>query len=119
MTAEVVIVACYAVALLGLGAVIRRVGDASTDAFSSRMFAAYRTQAPVPPDPTGGLDWPHSEAPRLYRTVAAVAVVAGIVLCVAEAVRHHRAGELVLLGAAAVSLGVTLGRWLRLDRRAS
>jgi hypothetical protein len=116
MDAEVVIVTGYAVGLLLLAALIRKVGHASTDAWSSRMFAAYRAQAPVPLE-RAGADWPHAEAPRLYRVVGLVAVVAGLVLCLVEVLHHHRPQELAVEAVAIGVLAATLARWLRQEQQ--
>lgn len=116
MDAEVVIVSGYAVGLLLLAALIRRVGDASTDAWSSRMFAAYRAQAPAPLDRASAADWPHTEAPRLYRVVSLVAAAAGLVLCLVEVLHHHRPQELAVEAVAIGVLVATLTRWLRQEQ---
>jgi hypothetical protein len=116
MDAEVVVVCGYAVGLLLLAALIRRVGEANTDAWSSRLFAAYRAQAPSPPVDDAA-DWPHSEAPRLYRAVAAVAGIAALVLGLMELVRHHRPPEVALELTVVVLAAAVLARWLHAEKR--
>ena len=117
MDAEVVIFSCYAFGLLLLATLIRRVGHASTDAWSSRLFAAYRAQAPVPVERAASADWPHTEAPQLYKVVSLVAVAAGLVLSLVEVLQHRRAAELVVEAVTIVVLLSVLVRWLRDQRQ--
>jgi hypothetical protein len=61
--------------------------------------------------------WPHSEAGRFHRVIALLLVGLGVLIVLAEAVRHHRSQELALLLAALV-LGVLALRRLGRDLRA-
>jgi hypothetical protein len=117
MDSEVAFVGGYALALLALAAGLHRLGRINNDPWSSRLFAAYRAQAPEPPPSPSRSDWPHGEAPRLYTAVAAVASTAALVLSLGELLRHHAGAEAMLLGAVAVAGSVSLGRYARGVRR--
>jgi hypothetical protein len=107
---ETAFIAGYAVLLLLAGEGLRRLGRVSTDAWSSRLFAAYRAQAPEPVDPAGPADWPHSEVPQLHAVLAGVASSAATLLCVAELVRHHDRLAVAVLAPVAALAAVVTGR---------
>jgi hypothetical protein len=118
---ETAFFAGYATALLLAAVGLRRLGRSSTDAWSSRLFAAYRAQAPEPVEPATHADWPHSEVPSLHTALAAVASLAATLLCLAQLVRHHEPLALVVLAplAALGGLGTTRLAWeLRAGTRA-
>lgn len=117
MSGEALFVAGYALGLLAVGAGLHRLGRVNTDAWSSRLFAGYRAQVPDAPPAATAADWPHSEAPRLYTVIAAVAAVAALVLCAGEIARHHRPVEAAALLAVAAAAVVTLARFVRRMRR--
>ena len=110
MAFETAFIAGYAGLLLLVGAGLRRLGRVSTDAWSSRLFAAYRVQAPEPVDPASPADWPHSEVPQLHTAVAAVASLAATLLCAAELVRHHEPLAVAVLVPMAALAGLVTGR---------
>ena len=110
MTFETAFIAGYAGLLLLIGAALRRLGRVSTDAWSSRLFAAYRAQAPDRVDPATSADWPHSEVPQLHTALAAVASLAAALLCVAELVRHHEPLAVAVLTPVAAGAGLVTGR---------
>ncbi len=113
MSGEVLFVCGYALALAAGAVGLHRLGRVSTDAWSSRLFAAYRAQVPDTPTPASPTDWPHAEAGRLHTAIGAVAAAAGALLCAGEAVRHHRAGELAALVVTAAVTVTVLGRLAR------
>src|SRR5688572_22004840 len=97
MSFETAFFAGYAVVLLLVGAGLRRLGRVSTDAWSSRLFAAYRAQAPEPIEPATSAVWPHNELPLLRSALAAVASAAAALLCSAALIRDHRPPAVALL----------------------
>jgi hypothetical protein len=58
--------------------------------------------------------WPHSEAGRFHRGIALLIVCLAAMIVAVEAVRHHAASELLLLGGLLGVLALT-GRWLLRD----
>ena len=110
MPFETAFFAGYAAVLLLAAAGLRRLGRVSTDAWSSRLFAAYRAQAPEPVEPATHADWPHSEVPRLHTALAAVACLAATMLCLAQLVRHHEPSALVVLAPLAALGGLGTAR---------
>jgi hypothetical protein len=102
LSAEAVFVASYALLLCAVAHGLHRLGRVNTDAWSSRVLAGYRQQTRHDSRPGAHADWPHSEARRLHTAFATVAASAGLLLCMGEALRHHGAGDLAVLGGAGV-----------------
>jgi hypothetical protein len=93
---EVAFISGYSLVLLGAAWGLRRLGHVNNDPWSSRLFAAYRREVREAPRTTA-VDWPHSEAPRLYTCLGLVAAAAATLLCVAEGIRSHAPAELGVL----------------------
>lgn len=110
MRAEVVFVAGYAGVLVAAAVGLRRLGRVNSSPWSSRLFAAYRRQVPDAPLPEVAVDWPHTEARRLYSGMAMVAALAAVVLAGVELARHHRPVEAVVLALVVVAGLVVVGR---------
>ena len=60
--------------------------------------------------------WPHSEAGRFHRILALLLVAVGILVAVAEGVRHHALPEAAVLAAVLLAAAVA-ARWLARDLR--
>lgn len=113
MSFEATFVTAYGALLLLLAVGLFRLGRVSTSPWTGRVLAAYRSQAPQPPERAGHADWPHSEVPALHTALAAVASAAAATLAAAELVRNHAWPEVLVLGAlAAAAASLTVG-WLR------
>jgi len=109
MHAEVLFVAGYAATLLAASAGLHRLGRVNTSPWRGRVLAGHRRalgEHGRGQHPTRS-DWPHSEVPHLHTGIALVAVVAAILLAVAELARHHRPPEVLLLGTVAATAAAT------------
>ena len=60
--------------------------------------------------------WPHSEAGRFHRVLALLLVAVGVLVALAEGVRHHAPQELATLAGVLVGAAVA-ARWLARDLR--
>ncbi len=103
MSFEAGFVAVYAVGLILAAGGLFRLGRVNTSPWRSRVLAAYRDQAPEPPDAEPRTDWPHSEVARLHTAAACVAAAAATLLSAAELARQHHPLEVLALGATAVA----------------
>jgi hypothetical protein len=96
-------VAAYTGVLLVAAAGLHRLGRIDTSPWRSRVLAGHRRAiGAVPWRERSSADWPHSEVPRLYTGIGAVAAAAAVVLPAGLLVAHHRLPEVAVLGPATV-----------------
>jgi phosphatidylserine synthase len=113
MSPESAFVAAYALVLLAVAAGLRRLGKVNSSPWASRALAGYRAQTGDHAHDEERAAWPHSEVPRLFAGLAAVASTAAMVLCVAEMVRNHNTVDVLVLGIAAALSGIVTSRLVR------
>ncbi|WP_055481568.1 hypothetical protein [Sphaerimonospora mesophila] len=118
MSGEAVFICAYAVALLGVAAILEIYGRQPTSAWSSRIFAGYRRAVPDAPSPADPEDWPHSEANRFHQVVSLFVTVVAVTLIAGELLRHHAPFEVLALAAAGSAHGLLATRIVRRLRRA-
>ncbi len=113
MSHEAMFVTGYALVLLGVAGGLRLLGKLNSSAWASRALAGYRAQTGDHAHDEERTAWPHSEVPRLFAGLAAVASTAAVVLCVVEAVRNPGTPGVFVLGSAAAVSGVVTVRLAR------
>ena len=116
MSHEAMFVAAYALVLLGVAGGLRLLGKVNSSAWASRALAGYRAQTGDHAHDKERAAWPHSEVPRLFAGLAAVASTAAVVLCVVEIVRDQNNLDVLVLGIAAAVSGIVTMRLVRAAR---
>lgn len=113
MPAEAVLLASYALLLLGLAHGLRALGGRSSSPWASRTLAGHVRATGDVPEPVSTDDWPHNEVPRLYEGVGLTAALAALVLSGAGLAYYHQAAAVIVL---LVTLSLSAAMVLRLTR---
>lgn len=110
MSAEVVILASYAMVLVGVAHGLRALGRRSTSPWSSRALAGHVRATRGEPEPVSNEDWPHNEVPRLYAAMGLLASLAATALSITGLVLHPDGAALPLMLFASVLSAFTVWR---------